>query len=139
MDSPECVKSAMSTVTNNSSRQAILTFDTSVYRLNAIKKAAYKFGGRCIVNITLTGECEASLVVECSNPLIDLQDLIREIHCEVADQELREVVLAETVGVRNLLLAQAFSATSLIEPEESSVDYQDDPLRICESDVERIR
>lgn len=33
------------------------------------------------------------------------------------DQDLREIVSEETEGVRNLILAHAFSKTTLIKPE----------------------
>jgi hypothetical protein len=42
---------------------------------------------------------------------------------EVLDQELRETIAEETAGIRNLLLAQAFSKTSLIDPELETADY----------------
>jgi hypothetical protein len=42
---------------------------------------------------------------------------------EVLDQELREIIAEETVGIRDLLLAQAFSKTSLIDPELETCDY----------------
>ncbi|MDB5386518.1 MAG: hypothetical protein JWM11_2164, partial [Planctomycetaceae bacterium] len=81
---------------NNSVRRETLLIDTGVYRLTAIKKALYKFSGRCLLNIELTGERGVRVAIECADPLVDMQELIREIHCEVTDQELREVVLEET-------------------------------------------
>lgn len=120
----------------NSLPLAVLTFDTAVYRLTALKKAAYRLSGRCAVTIDLVGDRTATLSLHCPDSSADLQDLIREVHREVTDQELREVVLAETAGIRNLLLAQAFSATSLIDPEEETIDYRLDPMGIRPSDDE---
>lgn len=113
----------------------VLTFDTAVYRLTALKKAAYKFSGRCMVNIELIGERHATLTIQSPDSSADVQSLAASIHREVADQELREVILEETSGVRNLLLAQAFSATSLIEPRVDTPDYTSDPLGITASDA----
>lgn len=122
-------------MSSSSSSTCVLIFDTAVYRLTALKKAAYKFSGRCIVNIELTGDRHATLTVQSSDPSAALQPLITAIHREVIDQELREVILEETSGLRNLLLAQAFSATSLIEPRVDTEDYTSDPLGITASDA----
>ncbi len=122
-------------MSSGSIRQTILMFDTAVYRLTAIKKAVYKFSGRCLINIQLVGERQVRLTVECQDAAINVEDLKREIQCEVTDQELREVILDETAGVRNLLLAEAFSATSLIEPEGTDADYLLDPLQISDPDA----
>lgn len=116
------------------STSLILTYDTTVYRLSAIKKAIYKFSGRCLLNIVSQGDREAKVFVNCPDTSVNLQELLREIQREVTDQELREMVMEETVGVRNLLLAQAFSATSLITPDEGSVAYEDDPSGISVPD-----
>lgn len=111
-------------------RKVVVSFDMAVYRLTAIKKAIYKFAGRCIVNLEVTTEHKACLTIDAANSTENLQDLVREIHCEVTDQELREVVLEETAPIRNLLLAQAFSATSLFESDAPTVDSLDDPKPI---------
>ena len=113
----------------------MLTFDTAVYRLSALKKAAYKFSGRYLVSVALTGEKQATISVSCNDPAIDLQSVLHDIHREVTDQELRELILEETAGVRNLLMAQAFSATSLIETNVDTQDYLADPLGITAPDV----
>jgi His-Xaa-Ser system protein HxsD len=115
--------------------RAVLELDTAIYRVAAIKKAAYKFGGRCLVTIALVTERKAELTIVCHDTGVDVQQLVREIHCEVSDQELREVVLEETAGIRNLLLAQAFSATSLIDPTGAAADYENDPLGITSPDA----
>ena len=42
---------------------------------------------------------------------------------EVLDQELREEIASESRGVRDLLLAHAFSKTSLIDSEMETAEY----------------
>ena len=121
-------------VLNGARARTELTFDTSVYRLPAIKKAAYKFGVSCIVRIEVTGERAVSVELEQCEEEIDLQELARQFHSEVTDQELREVVAEETTAVRNLLLAQAFSATSLVDAQAEHADYERDPLGIAQPD-----
>src|SRR6266568_952176 len=84
----------------------LLTFDPTAYRLNAIKKAAYKFGGHfhflidqheSLINVQLKPK------ESCDSP----ETLAGEFCNEVLDQELRETIAEETAGIRNLLLAQA--------------------------------
>lgn len=115
-----------------------LTFnlDTAVYRLTAIKKAAYRFSGRCAVQIRLIDQQTAEVQLEAATASVDLQNVRRDFLREVTDQELREVVLEETVGVRNLLLAQAFSSTSLIPDNEGGDDYNLDPQQISLPDAD---
>jgi His-Xaa-Ser system protein HxsD len=97
----------------------LLDIDSAVYRLSAVQKAAYKFSGHFHV---LIDQSETAIRVrlqpkaDCALPEIAARDFANEI----LDQELREVVAAETEAVRNLILAQAFSKTSLINSEEEA-------------------
>jgi len=63
--------------------------------------------------------------------------LAGEFQNEVLDQELREAVAEETKGIQNLLLAQAFSATSLLDPLGECADEGVDPLNIRSSDRQK--
>jgi len=100
----------------------VVRFDRAVYRLSAVKKAAYKYGGFFSI---LIEESEKSTVVSlkptatCQNP----DQAAGEFCNEVLDQELREEIAAETRGVRDLLLAHAFSKTSIIDSEMETADY----------------
>lgn len=97
-------------------KETSIELDTAVYRLNAIKKAAYRFGDRCQIEIATAGEGRVRVTLR-SHPLrpAALELLAGELRNEVLDQELREVVAQETEAVRNLILAQAFSKTSILD------------------------
>jgi His-Xaa-Ser system protein HxsD len=100
----------------------VVSFDTSVYRLNAIKKSAYKFGGLFHVLIERHDraiEVRLKPKESCKSP----DALVGEFCNEVLDQELRETVAGETAGIRDLLLAQAFSKTSLVDSELETGEY----------------
>lgn len=100
----------------------VVTFDSTIYRSNAIKKAAYKYGGLYYVHITqLDRATEVRLKPKESCTTSDA--LVGEFCNEVLDQELRETVAEETSGIRDLLLAQAFSKTTLIDPELETGEY----------------
>lgn len=92
----------------------VVNFNAAVYGLNAIKKAAYKFGCHFYFLIEEHDRLtEVWLIPKncCESPCA----CIREFCDEVLDQELRQRVTAEMAGIRNLLLAQAFSATSRVD------------------------
>lgn len=108
----------------------IVAFDTSVYRLTAIKKAAHKFGDRfhIVIRPATNGRVEA--VLKAKTTLADPEHVVGEFCNEVLDQELRELIAQETHAVRDLIMAHAFSKTSLLSTESEEADYHTDPLRI---------
>jgi His-Xaa-Ser system protein HxsD len=101
----------------------VTKFDCDVYRVTAVKKAAYKYGGAFHILIEETdGSVVVSLRPTSSND--NPEEALGKFCNEVLDQELREQIAAETNGIRDLLLAQAFSKTSLIDSELETSDYE---------------
>lgn len=111
----------------------ILELDPMVYRLAAIKKAAYKFGDRCYIQITADEASKVQVEFKVKQKNTDVETIVGEFSNEVLDQELREVVAEETKVLRDLLLAQAFSATSLVDAAGDDADYVSDPKKISQS------
>jgi len=100
-------------------------FDCRAYDLLSIQKAAYKFGDRCHVLISPDEEnTYVDVVLQAKRTLDNPRFLAGEFCNEVLDQQLRQIVAKETAGVRDLLLAQAFSRTNLITPELDSEPVQ---------------
>ena len=97
-----------------------IDFDPLVYRLTAIKQAAYRFGDRCFIEIAIDDGQRVWVTLKSKSDDISADHWADEFRNAVLDQELREQVAIETAGIRNLLLAQAFSATSLIQPESAA-------------------
>ncbi|MGD8451991.1 MAG: His-Xaa-Ser system protein HxsD [Phycisphaerae bacterium] len=109
-----------------------LRLSTSLYRELAVKKAAYAFGGRFYVLLEPAGENTIRALLRPKGTLTD-PALAAEEFCNVAlDYELREVVADETRSLRSLILANAFSKTSLVDNGLDSADYRDDPHGISE-------
>lgn len=108
----------------------ILEFESQVYRLSAVKKAAYKFGDRFHAQVSLGDGSTIRVLLQAKSPLESPDHVAGEFCNEVLDQELREQVAEETRPIRDLLLAQAFSATSLIDPHGDEGDFREDPLGI---------
>ncbi|SRR6266536_6307756 len=100
----------------------VIRFDRAVYRVSAIKKAAYKFGS--LFHILIEDGEKASEVVLKPNAVCPSPEESAGQFCnEVLDQELREQIAAETEGIRNLLLAHTFSKTALIDSDTETADY----------------
>lgn len=86
----------------------ILSFNTAIYGLDAIKKAACRFGSHFYIFIEQRDHMiEVRLVPKrCSH---SPGAFVREFCNEVLDQELRQRVTAEMAEIRNLLSAHVFS------------------------------
>lgn len=90
----------------------VIVFDGKSYCFSAIQKSAYRFIDRLTIKIEqqeLNIVCEIDLVNSNNN----LEKIVDDFKREVLDQELREKIKQETEGVRNLILAYAFSKTGL--------------------------
>jgi len=113
----------MSTLPRMSDGGFVARFDSKVCKLTAVKKAAYKYGNVFHIMIEETdGFILVSLRPTSSNS--DPEEAVGRFCNEVLDQELREEIAAETNGIRDLLLAHAFSKTSLIDSELETSDYE---------------
>ena len=98
------------------SAQAIarVTFDTRVYALPIIKKAAYRLLARFDTEITQEGDAWICTLRFAAPTGADaLAQAERDLRAEVLDQDLRASIARETEPVRNAILALAFSRTGL--------------------------
>lgn len=90
-----------------------LTLDQSVYSLEAVQKAAYRFIDRLTILISQDGKqivCEIEPVASLSKPY---EEVLASFKQELLDQQLRSQIKAETESVRNLILSLAFSRSGL--------------------------
>ena len=90
-----------------------LTLDKSVYAVEAIQKAAYRFIDRLVVVI---GQDEKHVFCDIE-PVPTLQQpyeaVLASFKQELLDQQLRMQIKKETEPVRNLILSLAFSRSGL--------------------------
>ncbi len=100
-----------------------VNFDSRVYTLIAVKKAAYKYIDSFSADISLTND-EVRCSLKLTYPRSDesFARLVDDFKKEVLDQDLREKLRVETEPVRNLILAHAFSKTGTISHEPVSND-----------------
>lgn len=93
-----------------------LSFDNNVFPLDTVKRALYRFADRCSFDVELMDkQIKVSLHVLNNMPEQVIDDLCFKIRNEVLDQDLRDIISKETVNIRTLILANAFSNTGLIE------------------------
>ncbi len=107
--------------------------DPRVFRLSAVKKAAYRIGDRCFVRIEIPPESGILVTLTPKSADGSPAELEGDFRNDLLDQELREEIAEQTERVRNLLLAQAFSGLSA---DSDSADYREDPFGIGRSQIE---
>ena len=97
-----------------------LSLSTSIYSIEAVKKAAYKFADRTSIIINPGPDSTISLVFNFAGKYTnnDPKQVIADFCNELLDQDLRERIKKETEPLRNLILAHAFSRTSLADKNQ---------------------
>jgi His-Xaa-Ser system protein HxsD len=91
---------------------------STVYSLDTVKKAAYRFIDRASADISVNeGDivCKFSFVRGTSESAADAA--VQDFRAELLDQDLRQKVALETAPIRNAILALAFSASKPPERE----------------------
>jgi His-Xaa-Ser system protein HxsD len=89
-------------------------FDSRVYALDVVKKAAYRFLKVFVTEISLQGDfwvCKLTFVEGADSPAV--QKTLLNFQSEVLDQDLRASISRETEPLRNAVLALAFSRAGL--------------------------
>jgi His-Xaa-Ser system protein HxsD len=94
-----------------------LVIDVRVYRLAAVKKAAYRLADRCTAVIGSPDDhlLPVSLRFKPGTAEAAARETARAFFQELLDQELREQIAEETDSIRTLILAHAFSKADLIK------------------------
>ncbi len=94
----------------------IVDFDNKIYSLDVIKKSAYRFIDKFSVDLRQSGDIISCTLNFNGKTSPESAELLKEnFKKEVLDQDLRESISRETLALRNLILAHAFSKTSLIK------------------------
>lgn len=108
--------------------------DLSVYRPEAVKKAAYRLGDRAVALIESDGGGRLRVSLTPRSEKAGPAEVLRaDFLQELLDQELRESIAEQTEKVRNLLLAHAFSGLSPVDDVAETADHREDPIGIGRS------
>lgn len=94
-------------------------FDSKAFSLLAVQKACYRFSNIASFELQVVANDGHELIRVVASPLsakseAGMELLSNQLRNEALDQQLREEIRAQTEGVRNLVLAHAFSKTGLI-------------------------
>lgn len=93
-----------------------IDFDNKIFSLDVIKKSAYRFIDKFSVDLQLSGDVISCTLNFTGKISPESAKLLKEnFKKEVLDQDLRESIAKETLSLRNLILAHAFSKTSLVK------------------------
>jgi len=92
-----------------------ITFDQAAFSIEAVKNAAYRMAKTLDTHIQIVGDQIVCSVRPREEQTLD--GLIDEFRREVIDHDLRIEVRKQTEGVRNLILAHAFSKTGIVTSE----------------------
>ena len=108
-----------------------LEIDRTIFSIEAVLRAAYKFTDRCHLFVqTHDTRPDRWLVVFRSKTGSVGEDLLGDFANELIDQRLREHLERQFADVRTLIVAQAFAEGNLLEPSRDDADYRADPLGI---------
>lgn len=97
-----------------------LVLDLRSYRLAAVKKAAYRCA-HCFTAIIESPDGDRlPITLRFATGVLQpvAREATRQFFQELLDQELREQIAEETLAVRTLILAHAFSNVDLIKRDE---------------------
>ena len=104
-----------------------ISVDTSIYSVDAILRAAYKLSDRAYW--LLDGRDDDRVVVFAMGKRAsdDVEPVALAFTNELVDQQLRIRLEAQFGGIRDTIVAQAFSEGNLLDPARDDGDYRADP------------
>ena len=104
----------------SAARERVERICLRAYDLDTVKHTCYRFAARYYAGLSVDESGTAALVLFRFPPAVSTAEeerLVSQFHQDLLDQDLRARVAARTEVVRNLILANAFANTSLIDDE----------------------
>ena len=93
-----------------------LDFAAETASVDAIQRAAYRFCDRFSCELIPGETTHRCLLTPVDD--VDVAAEVASFRTEVLDQTLRERIRAETEPIRTMILAQAFSKTGVVDPQD---------------------
>lgn len=91
-------------------------FAAETASVDAIQRAAYRFSDRFSCELIPGKAAHRCLLTPIAD--VEVGPEVASFRTEVLDQALRERIRAETEPIRTMILAQAFSKTGVIDPQD---------------------
>lgn len=105
--------------------------DLSIYTLEAVFRACYKFTSLCYLFLARTEQPNWLIVTfQAKISGESLAHLPGDFFNELIDQQIREILEAEVGPIRELIVAQAFAEGNLLDPLRDEGNYEEDYLGI---------
>ena len=94
-----------------------LSVDLGLYTVDTVKKVCYKFADRYFHDLKIMEGNVISVHFRFPSTITkdEADDIKEEFIHELVDQDLRETITKETEITRNLILANAFADTKLVD------------------------
>jgi His-Xaa-Ser system protein HxsD len=93
-----------------------LDFAVETASVDALQRAAYRFCDRFSCELIPGDNAHRCLLTPIGD--VDVATEVAGFRTEVLDQALRERIRAETEPIRTMILAQAFSRTGVVDPQD---------------------
>jgi len=109
--------------------RAAIEIDTTIYSLNAVLRASYKFTDQAYFFIAHREDARDRVVVTLTlnNSASSIRVLVGNFCNELLDQQVRESLAREFGDIRTLIVAQAFSEGNLLDPKRDDGNCEEDP------------
>lgn len=104
--------------------------DLTIHTAEVVLRACHPFTARYSVTLRHTGTNAMAVDFAARGGETLPPDLAGDFSNALIEQHLRSLVAAETAPIRELLVAQAFCETDLLDRRDSESGEDDDPRRI---------
>jgi His-Xaa-Ser system protein HxsD len=115
-----------------SDKSLTLEVDTAIYSLEALFRVCYAYTERCYLFLEpATREPVVTVRITAKKSDCDLNIIACEFSNSLIDERVRRDIAAETMSIRELIVAQAFAEADIIDRSWSEGSYIDDPKGIA--------
>lgn len=111
----------------------IVDVDESLYSLDSLFRTCYVFTDRAYIYLRREKPGHVSVHIASKEHAIDLGGLAGEFTNELLDYRVRSLVSAESGKIRELIVAQAFAESNLLdETSDDDTASESDPIGISD-------
>jgi His-Xaa-Ser system protein HxsD len=115
-----------------SDKSLTLEVDTAIYSLETLFRVCYAFTDRCYLFLEpATKETSVMVRITGKRSGFDLNTIAGEFSNALIDERVRRDIAAETMAIRELIVAQAFAEADIIDRSLSEGGYVEDPKGIA--------
>jgi His-Xaa-Ser system protein HxsD len=105
--------------------------DTAIYPLEVIFRTCYVFTDRCYLFLSPnTSNSVIDVFCTAKTPECDLAAIVGEFSNELINQRVRMDIAAQTLTIRELIVAQAFAEADFLSESQVEDNYIADPRGI---------